>query len=117
MMLNPDKDKTFSPDIAQSIVKSDHQRQTERAASIIDPKEKSLYTYSYIEELNGYVVKKVQLAQLFLEVYKQKQRFFAVFGVILLLFVLLTYFISSTITVPLKKLQKKMEMTAKTNLK
>lgn len=117
VMLNPNRDETFSPDTAQSIVKSTSQQQTARAASIIDPKEKSLYTYSYIEELNGYVVKKVQLAQLFLEVYKQKQRFFAVFGVILLLFVLLTYFISSTITVPLKKLQKKMEMTAKTNLK
>lgn len=74
-MLNPLKDETFSPDIAQSIVKSANQRQTGRAASIVDPKEESLYTYSYIEELNGYVVKKVQLAQLFLEVDKQKRRF------------------------------------------
>lgn len=117
VMLHPDKEESFSPDIAQRIVKSTLEWQTERATSIIDSKEKSLYTYSYIEELNGYVVKKVQLAELFHEVDKQKQRFFVVFGMILLLFVLLTYFISSTITVPLKKLQKKMEMTAKTNLK
>ncbi|KZS43212.1 helicase Ski2 [Paenibacillus glucanolyticus] len=77
----------------------------------------TMYTYSKIQELDGYLVKKVPLSLLFEEVNKQKQRFYTVYGAILLLFVLLTYLISSTVTGPLKLLQRKMETTVKLNLK
>ncbi|WP_413371840.1 cache domain-containing sensor histidine kinase [Paenibacillus taichungensis] len=76
-----------------------------------------MYTYSKIQELDGYLVKKIPLSLLFEEVNKQKLRFYTVYGAILLLFVLLTYFISSTVTGPLKHLQRKMETTVKLNLK
>lgn len=87
------------------------------SSSLIDDRERTLYTFSRIKELDGFLVKKVPLSLLFKEVDKQKQRFFAGFGVILLLFVLLTYLISSTITVPLKLFQRKMESSVKANLK
>ncbi|KGP78868.1 helicase Ski2 [Paenibacillus sp. MAEPY2] len=76
-----------------------------------------LYTYTKIQELDGYLVKKIPLSLLFEEVNKQKLRFYTVYGAILLLFVLLTYLISSTVTGSLKQLQRKMETTVKLNLK
>ncbi|RCW48505.1 sensor histidine kinase [Paenibacillus prosopidis] len=85
--------------------------------ALVDEQEREQYTFSYIPELKGYIVKKVPLSLLFQEVDKLKQRFFLGFSLILLLFVLLIYFISSTITVPLKRFQKKMESTVKANLK
>ncbi|WP_372632553.1 sensor histidine kinase [Cohnella sp.] len=87
------------------------------SSSLTDDKTKTLYTYSRIQEIDGYLVKKVPLSQLFREVDKQRQRFFAGFGAILLLLVMLTYLISSTITVPLKLFQRKMEGIVKSNLK
>ncbi|RED63187.1 sensor histidine kinase [Cohnella lupini] len=89
----------------------------EPSSSIVDGRDRTLYTFSRVDELDGYLVKKVPLSLLFMEVHKQKQRFFVGFGAILLLFVLLTYFISSTITVPLKLFQRKMESSVKANLK
>jgi len=87
------------------------------SSSFVDGKERTLYTFSRVSELDGYLVKKVPLSLLFKEVDRQKQRFFLGFGGILLLFVLLTYLISSTITVPLKLFQRKMESSVKANLK
>ncbi|MGM0881469.1 MAG: sensor histidine kinase [Bacillota bacterium] len=86
-------------------------------AALVDEQAREQYTFSPIPELKGYIVKKVPLSLLFQEVDKLKQRFFLGFSLILLLFVLLIYFISSTITVPLKRFQKKMESTVKANLK
>ncbi|SFE58120.1 HAMP domain-containing protein [Paenibacillus catalpae] len=83
--------------------------------SILD--NRMMYTYSKIQELDGYLVKKVPLSLLFNEVDKQKKRSFAVYSVILILFVIMIYFISSTVTGPLKLLQRKMETTVKSNLK
>ncbi|MFC4812025.1 sensor histidine kinase [Paenibacillus sp. GCM10023250] len=87
------------------------------AVSLVDEREEALYTYSRIPELDGYFVKKVPLSLLFKEIDKQKQRFFVGFAAILLLFVLLTYLLSSTITGPLKLFQKKMDTSVKANLK
>ncbi|MFD2614363.1 sensor histidine kinase [Paenibacillus gansuensis] len=97
-----------------------HQRKTAADAdsfSIADQGEGMLYTFIRINQLDGYLVKKMPLSLLFKDITVQKQRFFLAFSCILLLFVLLTYLISSTITVPLKLFQKKMESTAKANLK
>ncbi|CAM3339367.1 sensor histidine kinase [Paenibacillus lupini] len=116
LMLQSDSDEQVPADVTTSIV------QTAQSGDA-DPSSKSIvnnhmmYTYSKIQELDGYFVKKVPLSLLFEEVDKQKKRFFAAYGAILLLFVLLTYFISSTVTGPLKLLQRKMETTVKSNLK
>ncbi|GLX66421.1 cache domain-containing sensor histidine kinase [Paenibacillus glycanilyticus] len=83
--------------------------------SIVD--RQTLYTYSKIGELDGYLVKKVPLSLLFDEVDKQKKRSFALYMAILFMFVLMIYFISSTVMGPLKLLQRKMETTVKSNLK
>ncbi|NBD27097.1 HAMP domain-containing protein [Paenibacillus sp. T1] len=108
----------ISPAVAAAIARSAESGDAAApASSVVDGKEEALYTYSRIQELNGYFVKKVPLALLFKEVDRQKQRFFIGFGAILLAFVLLTYFISSTITVPLKLFQKKMDSSVKANLK
>jgi len=87
------------------------------SGSIVSQDDKVLYTFSRIAQLDGFIVKKVPLSLLFEEVGKLKKRFFIIFGVITLVFVMMTYFISSTITVPLKTLQRKMEISVKTNLK
>ncbi|QJD84874.1 sensor histidine kinase [Cohnella herbarum] len=113
-MIQSIAEQTISETIISNIISSPEDA---LPTSFIDGKERTLYTFSRIKELDGYLVKKVPLAQLFKEVDKQKQRFFLGFGVILLLFVLLTYLISSTITVPLKLFQKKMDTSVKANLK
>ncbi|MHA6485466.1 cache domain-containing sensor histidine kinase [Paenibacillus sp. strain BS8-2] len=84
---------------------------------IIDESTRTLYTFTRIQEINSYLVKEVPLALLYQEIDKQKQRFYVLFAGLLLLFVMLTYLISSTITVPLKLFQRKMETTAKSHLK
>lgn len=88
------------------------------SASLTSERDKALYTYSKIPQLNGgFILNKMPLALLFEEVDALKRRFFFVFGLITLVLVLMTYFISSTITVPLKRLQRKMESSVKANLK
>jgi two-component system sensor histidine kinase YesM len=105
----------FEPSVSAAIVRSSDS--SAATSSLIQQRERALYTYSHIPELNGYLVKKVPLSLLFKEVDRQKQRFLLGFAVILLLFVMLTYLISSTITVPLKRFQKRMETSVKANLK
>lgn len=84
---------------------------------IIDEATRTLFTFTPIQEIDSYLVKEVPLALLYGEIDKQKERFYAIFAVLLLLFVMMTYLISSTITVPLKLFQRKMETTAKSHLK
>jgi Predicted signal transduction protein with a C-terminal ATPase domain len=102
--------------VAASIIATGQNGEDDSSSkSILD--NRMLYTYSKIQELDGYLVKKVPLSLLFNEVDKQKKRSFAVYTAILILFVLMIYFISSTVTGPLKLLQRKMETTVKSNLK
>lgn len=84
---------------------------------IIDETTRTLYTFTRIQEIDSYLVKEVPLALLYQEIDKQKKTFYVAFAVLLLLFVMMTYLISSTITVPLKLFQRKMETTAKSHLK
>lgn len=111
-MLSSAEGETLSPSVLKGIALS--QAQTD-ASSLVDGK--MLYTFSRIQGLDGYLVKKMPLSVLFQDVDRQKQRFYIGYGAILLLFVLLTYLISSTITVPLKLFQRKMERSVKANLK
>ncbi|MBP3963043.1 cache domain-containing sensor histidine kinase [Paenibacillus lignilyticus] len=114
-ILHSDGDEGVPSEIVQSITASRDERG--KSYSIVDKKGKSLYTFDRIQELDGYLVKKVPLALLFKEVDKQRALFFAAYSAILLLFVALTYFISSKITRRLKLVQQKMDLSVKRNLK
>ncbi|WP_256710799.1 histidine kinase [Paenibacillus sp. FSL A5-0031] len=113
-MVQSDADEAIDPAILSAMLEV---KEPSASASIVSQDEKVLYTFSRIAQLNGFIVKKVPLSLLFEEVETLKKRFFAIFGLITLVFVMMTYFISSTITVPLKTLQRKMEISVKTNLK
>lgn len=116
-MLRSDSGENVSSVVSSTIVAAASQGggQDPSPESIVN--DHMMYTYSKLQELDGYLVKKVPLSLLFKEVNKQKMRFYTVYGAILLLFVFLTYLISSTVTGPLKLLQRKMETTVKLNLK
>jgi len=115
-MLQSDSGENVPSVVSSTIATASQSRgQDPSSHSIVN--DHMMYTYSKIQELDGYLVKKVPLSLLFEEVNKQKLRFYTVYGAILLLFVFLTYLISSTVTGPLKLLQRKMETTVKLNLK
>lgn len=115
-ILQSDPEENVPSGVAAAIAESGRNGEpASSSTSILD--NKMMYTYSNIDELDGYLVKKVPLSLLFNEVDKQKKRSFAVYSAILILFVLIIYFISSTVTGPLKLLQRKMETTVKSNLK
>lgn len=107
-------EETVDPSVMQQMISA---TDPPTSASIISEREQAMYTFSRIAQLNGIIVKKVPMSLLFEEVDTLKQRFFVAFGLITLVFVFMTYFISSTITVPLKKFQRKMESSVKANLK
>ncbi|MFD0674841.1 sensor histidine kinase [Cohnella sp. GCM10027633] len=111
-MLSSAAGETLSASALKGIAQS---RAQADASSVVDGD--TLYSFSRIQGLDGYLVKKMPLSALFHDVDRQKQRFYIGYGAILLLFVLLTYLISATITVPLKLFQKKMERSVKSNLK
>jgi sensor histidine kinase YesM len=119
-MLQSNSGENVPSTVSSAIATASHsqgQEQGQDSASQSIVNNHMLYTYSKIQELDGYLVKKIPLSLLFEEVNKQKLRFYTVYGAILLLFVLLTYLISSTVTGSLKQLQRKMETTVKLNLK
>ncbi len=111
-MLSTNGNEVITPSALEGIVRTTGGAE---ASSVVDGE--MLYTFSRIQGLDGYLVKKMPLSVLFQDVDRQKQRFYIGYGAILLLFVLLTYLISSTITVPLKLFQRKMERSVKSNLK
>jgi sensor histidine kinase YesM len=113
-MVQSDANEAIDPVILSAMLGV---KEPSASASIVSQDEKVLYTFSRIAQLDGFIVKKVPLSLLFEEVGTLKKRFFVIFGLITFVFVMMTYFISSTITVPLKTLQRKMEISVKTNLK
>lgn len=113
-MVQSDMEETIDPEVVQQMIAVNDPA---ASGSIISESEQAMYTFSRIPQLEGFIVKKVPMSLLFEEVDKLKQRFFVAFGLITLVFVFMTYFISSTITVPLKKFQRKMESSVKSNLK
>ncbi|SET10062.1 histidine kinase [Paenibacillus sp. NFR01] len=117
-MLRSDAEDEMPGAVAQSMLKAGSVQEPDVGAkTIVDEHSHMLYTFTEIQEIHAYLVKKVPLSLLYEDVTKQKQRFYAVYGVILLLFGLMSYLISATITVPLKRFQRKMETTVKSNLK
>ncbi|MEK5435264.1 MULTISPECIES: cache domain-containing sensor histidine kinase [Paenibacillus] len=75
------------------------------------------YHYSYVPKLEWYLVRMVPLDTLFAETNQLKRSFFWTFTILTVLFVMVTFFISSSVSRPLRELQLKMRQLAKTNLK
>jgi two-component system sensor histidine kinase YesM len=114
-MVQSDAAQSVDPDVITAMTAI---QDPSASDSIISKRDGALYTFSKIPQLNGgFIVKKMPFSLLFEQVDTLKKRFFFVFGIITLVFVLMTYFISSTITVPLKRFQRKMESSVKANLK
>lgn len=82
-----------------------------------DEQEGILYMAAYIPSLDWYVVKGTPLRLLFAEINQMKTRFFAIFAVFMLLAIGVTVVLSSGITRPLFRLQRKMEIVAGSDLK
>ncbi|MCL6457192.1 MAG: sensor histidine kinase [Gorillibacterium sp.] len=82
-----------------------------------DKQDDMLYTAAYIPSLDWYVVKGTPLKQLFAEVNEIKARFFGALAGFMLLVISLTVVLSSGITRPLLRLQRKMEIVAGSDLK
>ncbi|WP_336771338.1 cache domain-containing sensor histidine kinase [Paenibacillus sp. MMO-58] len=115
-ILQSSSEESVPPAVAASIASAGLNGENDASSTSI-LNNQMMYTYSHVQELNGYLVKKVPLSLLFNEVDKQKKRSFALYIAILILFMLMIYLISSTVTGPLKLLQRKMETTVKSNLK
>ncbi|WP_435170513.1 cache domain-containing sensor histidine kinase [Paenibacillus glycanilyticus] len=115
-ILQSSTEESVPPAVAASIASAGLNGENDASSTSI-LNNQMMYTYSHVQELNGYLVKKVPLSLLFNEVDKQKKRSFALYIAILILFMLMIYLISSTVTGPLKLLQRKMETTVKSNLK
>ncbi|MCK9858726.1 histidine kinase [Paenibacillus sp. ATY16] len=115
-ILQSSPEESVPPAVAASIASAGLNGENDASSTSI-LNNQMMYTYNHVQELNGYLVKKVPLSLLFNEVDKQKKRSFALYIAILILFMLMIYLISSTVTGPLKLLQRKMETTVKSNLK
>jgi two-component system, sensor histidine kinase YesM len=76
-----------------------------------------LYTAAYIPALDWYVVKGTPLDDLFAEVNRIKTRYFTALAIFMLLFAGVTAALSSGVTRPLFRLQRKMEAVAESDLK
>lgn len=76
---------------------------------LIRGRSESMYNYGYLSELQWYVVKEVPLDRLYGEVDRQRGKYFMTLLLLSAAFMGMTYWITTAITSPLKKLQKKME--------
>lgn len=82
-----------------------------------DERAEVLYTAAYIPSLDWYVVKGTPLRQLFAEVDGIKARYYTALAGFMLLFAGVTAALSSGVTRPLFRLQRKMEAVAGSDLK
>ncbi|MHA6483401.1 sensor histidine kinase [Paenibacillus sp. strain BS8-2] len=92
-------------------------RSTGRSVSFIDPEASTIVTFSYVPALNWFIANSVSQEVLFRDVQRLKEQAFTVFLFIVLLFVGITLFISSSITRPLQTLRNKMTDVVDKNLK
>ncbi|PYI52111.1 cache domain-containing sensor histidine kinase [Paenibacillus flagellatus] len=84
---------------------------------LLDEAGQAAYTASYMKSLDWYIVKSTPLDLLFAEANALKRRFFLVFLGLTLLFMAITVLLSSSVTRPLKRLERKMKTMADNDLK
>ncbi|MBY0009572.1 sensor histidine kinase [Paenibacillus typhae] len=83
----------------------------------IDKTSNSLINYIYVESLDWYIVNRIPLSVLFVEIEGLKQQYFITFFALMGIFLMMTFVISTTITRPLSHLQNKMKAAVHKNLK
>ena len=76
-----------------------------------------IISYSKIPSLNWYLIKSIPTKYLFHKVNQLQQSYFLTTLIIAVLFIVMTFLISTTITRPLQLLQRKMSDVVKRNLK
>ncbi|WP_405106210.1 sensor histidine kinase [Paenibacillus sp. FSL K6-1217] len=83
----------------------------------IDKDSNALINYIYVESLDWYIVNRIPLSVLFVEIEGLKQQYFITFLVLTSIFLMMTFVIATTITRPLSHLQNKMKAAVQKNLK
>lgn len=83
----------------------------------IDKESNALINYIYVESLDWYIVNRIPLSVLFVEIEGLKQQYFVTFLVLTSIFLMMTFVIATTITRPLSHLQNKMKAAVQKNLK
>ncbi|WP_339252935.1 histidine kinase [Paenibacillus sp. FSL P2-0136] len=83
----------------------------------IDKDSNALINYIYVESLDWYIVNRIPLSVLFVEIEGLKQQYFLTFLVLTSIFLMMTFVIATTITRPLSHLQNKMKAAVQKNLK
>ncbi|QUL55275.1 histidine kinase [Paenibacillus tritici] len=83
----------------------------------IDKDSNSLINYIYVESLDWYIVNRIPLSVLFVEIEGLKQQYFITFFVLTAIFLMMTFVIATTITRPLSHLQNKMKAAVQKSLK
>lgn len=101
----------------ESFIRATAAGEEKNGVSWRDQQEDILYTAAYIPSLDWYVVKGTPLGLLFAEVNQMKGSFFAIFAIFMMLAIGVTVVLSSGITRPLFRLQRKMEIVAGSDLK
>jgi two-component system sensor histidine kinase YesM len=102
-IVSSSSDFKLSPSVIQSL-----QGVADPEGFFIDRASSTIVLYNYIPSLDWYLINYMSLDLLLSEIYKMKQRYFAIFCVFTVLFTLITFLIASSITRPLQKLNKKM---------
>lgn len=83
----------------------------------IDKDSDSLVNYIYVESLDWYIVNRIPLSVLFVEIEELKRQYFLTFFALTGIFMVMTFLIATTITRPLSHLQTKMKAAVQKNLK
>lgn len=83
----------------------------------IDKDSNALINYIYVESLDWYIVNRIPLSVLFVEIEGLKQQYFITFLVLTSIFLMMTFVIATTITRPLSHLQNKMKAAVQKSLK
>lgn len=83
----------------------------------IDKESDALINYIYVESLDWYIVNRIPLSVLFVEIEGLKGQYFITFFALMSVFLIMTFIISTTITRPLSHLQNKMKAAVHKNLK
>jgi two-component system, sensor histidine kinase YesM len=91
--------------------------QAEPKGYFIDPDSNSIYNFNYMPSVDSYLVSQVPSESIFSEINKQKDRFFLTVLILTVVFVIISFGISTTITRPLANLRKKMSGIAGEELK
>ncbi|THF76542.1 cache domain-containing sensor histidine kinase [Cohnella fermenti] len=104
-------DATVGGDIVGRIV-----REGRSSGYYRDAAAASLVTYSYLDELDWYVVSSVSLGDLWSELTLLRSRFFLILGLLVVVFVTVTFLIAARVTRPLSVLQKRMEEASEKKL-